>query len=431
MAFDTPARVAIIGAGPIGLEAALYARFLGYDVDIYEQGKICQHVRRWQDVKLFTPFGMNCSTLGLAALAAQDPNYRPPLEEQVITGREWLEHYLLPLSQTDLVADHIHTETKVVAISRQKLLKIEAVDSDDRDEDGFRLLIQAKGRDENRDADIVIDASGVLSQPNWIGESGAPAVGELAARRKNEEMPSEQKFWHTGIPLGPQQTARFANKSILVLGSGYSAATTVCELSNLAKTHAGTKVTWVTRHPSSIGRPLQPIENDPLPRRGKLTDTVNQLAASDPGWLSHLEGVVVESIEFDQSQAKCRISFAGESQEELAFDQVVSNVGYRPDLEIFRELQVQLCFATEAPLGLAAALAVETNRKIHAQAAHRRESLVTTEPNFYVLGAKSYGRNSSFLYADGLAQIRGLFSLIVDREELDLYATSRNLLPEN
>ena len=40
MAIDTPARIAVLGAGPIGLEAALYARFLGYDVDVYERGKV-------------------------------------------------------------------------------------------------------------------------------------------------------------------------------------------------------------------------------------------------------------------------------------------------------------------------------------------------------------------------------------------------------
>ena len=39
MAIDTPARLAILGAGPIGLEAALYARFLGYDVDVTSENK--------------------------------------------------------------------------------------------------------------------------------------------------------------------------------------------------------------------------------------------------------------------------------------------------------------------------------------------------------------------------------------------------------
>ncbi|HVW37886.1 MAG TPA: FAD-dependent oxidoreductase, partial [Pirellulales bacterium] len=47
MAVDTPARIAILGAGPIGLEAALYARYLGYDVDIYERGRAAENLLRW------------------------------------------------------------------------------------------------------------------------------------------------------------------------------------------------------------------------------------------------------------------------------------------------------------------------------------------------------------------------------------------------
>lgn len=45
MALDTPARIAIVRAGPTGLEAALYARFLGYDVEIYEQADVAAAVR--------------------------------------------------------------------------------------------------------------------------------------------------------------------------------------------------------------------------------------------------------------------------------------------------------------------------------------------------------------------------------------------------
>jgi len=51
--------------------------------------------------------------------------------------------------------------------------------------------------------------------------------------------------------------------------------------------------------------------------------------------------------------------------------------------------------------------------------------LVTAEPDFYVLGAKSAGRDSRFLIADGIAQVRRLFTIIGDREGLDLYATAK------
>jgi hypothetical protein len=51
------------------------------------------------------------------------------------------------------------------------------------------------------------------------------------------------------------------------------------------------------------------------------------------------------------------------------------------------------------------------------------QALLNPEPDFYILGAKSYGRNSRFLIATGLKQIRDLFTIIGDREDLDLYTS--------
>src|SRR5512139_997665 len=111
MAIDTPAKIAILGAGPIGLEAALYARFLGYEVVVFEAGEVADSVRRWGHVRMFTPFGMNRSPLGLAAIRAQDENYRPPADDELLTGHDWIDRYLLPLSRTDLLADHLRLQT--------------------------------------------------------------------------------------------------------------------------------------------------------------------------------------------------------------------------------------------------------------------------------------------------------------------------------
>ena len=51
------------------------------------------------------------------------------------------------------------------------------------------------------------------------------------------------------------------------------------------------------------------------------------------------------------------------------------------------------------------------------------EAVLTTEPNFFVLGSKSYGKDPRFLFATGLQQIRDVFKIVADRESLDLYAT--------
>ena len=64
---DTP-RIAVVGAGPIGLEAALYARSLKYPVAVYELGRVGEHIQRWGHVRLFSPFGMNSTSLGRAAI---------------------------------------------------------------------------------------------------------------------------------------------------------------------------------------------------------------------------------------------------------------------------------------------------------------------------------------------------------------------------
>ena len=47
-------RIAIIGAGPIGLEAAAYARRLGHEVTVYERGRVGENVGRWGHVVMFS-----------------------------------------------------------------------------------------------------------------------------------------------------------------------------------------------------------------------------------------------------------------------------------------------------------------------------------------------------------------------------------------
>ena len=51
------------------------------------------------------------------------------------------------------------------------------------------------------------------------------------------------------------------------------------------------------------------------------------------------------------------------------------------------------------------------------------QALLNPEPDFYVLGAKSYGRRGDFLLSHGHEQIVALFTVIGDREGLDLYAS--------
>ena len=43
-------RIAVLGAGPVGIEAALYATTLGLPVKVYERGQVGDNLRQWGQV---------------------------------------------------------------------------------------------------------------------------------------------------------------------------------------------------------------------------------------------------------------------------------------------------------------------------------------------------------------------------------------------
>ncbi|MCU1280751.1 MAG: putative bacillithiol system oxidoreductase, YpdA family, partial [bacterium] len=54
-------RVIVIGAGPMGLEAALLAGARGFDVTVLEGGDVGESLRRWGPTRTFSPLSMNVS----------------------------------------------------------------------------------------------------------------------------------------------------------------------------------------------------------------------------------------------------------------------------------------------------------------------------------------------------------------------------------
>ncbi len=413
MFVDTPARIAILGAGPIGLEAALYARSLGYEVVVFERGNVADHVMQWGHVRMFSPFRMNRSSLGLAALAAQDPDYSAPDEEALLTGREWVQRYLLPLSQTDLLHGCVCENTRVVQVGRNEVVKTDSPGDARRAESPFRILLRdSAGAECIETADVVIDTTGVFGHPRWIGRGGIPAVGEIESRSRIE----------FGLPdfAGPDRH-KYEGQHTLLIGSGCSAATNMVALSQLAKEKPGTYVTWITR-PSAMAR----IDNGRLPERDRLACKANELREARN--VNHLPGVAVEQIHFDEPQNKFKVLLSDTADGPLEFDRVIANVGLRPDATIYQELQIHQCYASEGPMKLAAVLLGQNSADCLDQTSHGSQTLVNPEPNFYILGAKSYGRNSLFLVSIGLEQIRDVFSIIGGRENLDLYASMNHFI---
>ena len=421
MAVDTPATIAIIGAGPIGIETALYARVLGYDVVVFEAGaQVAAAVCQWGHVKMFTPFGMNRSPLGLSALAAQDESYSPPGDEELLTGRQWVEQYLAPLSQTDLLSDHLRLHTKVLRIGKGEIHKDEMPGHEDRGDWPFRLLVRSPdGVERLEEADVVIDTSGVFSsQPKWCGYGGIPAIGEMALR---EDSKIEYRLPQV---LGTERD-RYAGKHTLLLGAGYSAATNAVALAQLIRDVPGTRFTWITRRegPASAGGPIAPIAGDRLPERERLARAANALTSDSQNGVTYWPGNVVEAItKVGNGEGEAfDVLLAGPQEGTHRFDRIIANVGFTPDRALYEELQVHECFASFGPMKLAAALLGSTSSDCLDQKTCGPKTLLCPEPNFYILGAKSYGRKSNFLLSVGLEQIREVFTIIGDRETLDLY----------
>ena len=103
-------------------------------------------------------------------------------------------------------------------------------------------------------------------------------------------------------------------------------------------------------------------------------------------------------------------------------DRLIANIGYAPDTTMYRELQVHECYASQGPMALSAALLKHGGGgDCLTIGATGPTALKTTEPNFYILGAKSYGRNSNFLMRVGFDQVREAFTLITGDARLDLY----------
>src|SRR5262245_15786728 len=93
-------RIAILGAGPVGLEAALQAAQAGHAVTVYERGDVAEGVNQWGHVRLFTPFGQLASPLGLETIRREHPQHRLPAPTDLVTGHEYRDAYLVPLTVT-------------------------------------------------------------------------------------------------------------------------------------------------------------------------------------------------------------------------------------------------------------------------------------------------------------------------------------------
>lgn len=221
---DPPATIAIIGGGPIGIEAAIYARFLGFFVSIFEQRRVGHRMLDWHDRLLSVPVSECTTPLGHAAIAAQDDQYKRPEADKVFTGKQYADEYLIPLAKCDLIFDDIHFLSPIDDVSRIRTRVTDRIDWQERCNDEFRVLVNGRHRGVwNARADIILDCRGEHPSPVGIGPGGGQAIGESQTR----------EFFHRHAPLDRKfERKMLQSKRVVLVGTGLLAcnfATEFCE----------------------------------------------------------------------------------------------------------------------------------------------------------------------------------------------------------
>ena len=386
-------RVAVLGAGPIGLDAALAALEAGLDVTVYERGGVGEAVSRWRHVRMFSPWSLNLSPRMRTRLPGLEatPDVCP-------TGGEFLDRALRPLSAHPDLSNRIRTGVRVEAVSRAGLLKNDEIGTGLRGQRPFRLLLQHHdGREEVAFHDLVLDCTGAPI-PNSLGDGGIPAPGERALKDRIQRT----------IPDVASEPAEWRGRRVLLVGSGHSAQTAAVALGGLAE--SGTQVLWVIRGGLDS---LSPIEADGLPERAALTARAHALAERGNGTgVRLIPGASVEGLRARGPEVEADVRGPDGAVTTVAADRVLGLTGTVGDAGLYRQLQVHECYATSGPMKLAAALLGESSADCLAQTSHGVEALRSPEPDFFILGAKSYGRNNTFLLTVGYAQIDEVFAAV-------------------
>ncbi|HVT59984.1 MAG TPA: hypothetical protein VHR45_16505 [Thermoanaerobaculia bacterium] len=437
---ESKPHIAILGAGPIGLEAALAAAASGFPFTLYESAPTAAgNVRSWGHVRLFTPWEINVSPRMSRRLAAAGAEV--PSGADCPTGRELAERLLDPVAALPEIAPRLRLGTRALAIGRLGLLKHEEISSAERGRRPFRLLLgDDSGREWTEQADLVFDATGTWGQPNALGDGGVPAPGERALSAPpaedadaNAAAPARLR---RDIPDLAREAAGWAGRTVLLAGAGHSAQTAARELAALAREAPGTRVLWVLRHTEpEWGSP----PGDPLAERARLAAEAAALAGGASPAVSARRGAVVEAVGRANGHLAVvlrhgpneawragtgsvagvtRTGLAGSDSaaaETVSVDRILSLTGSVGDHQLYRQLQIHECYATCGPIKLSAALLGAGTGDCLAQTSHGAETLTNPEPGFFILGSKSYGRNNTFLMRVGWEQVGEVFGLLEAR----------------
>jgi thioredoxin reductase len=251
----------------------------------------------------------------------------------------------------------------------------------------------ADGEVEDIPARAVIDASGTYLSPNSLSSSGLELLGMTEiADAVTPALPDV---------LG-RDRATFAGRRTTVVGAGHSAANTLLALAELARQEPGTTITWLIRNAQAVR--VSSSADDELADRARLGSRVDRAVAD--GRITVLDGFEI----IRGRRAADRVELVGHRRGEVvahATDVVVNATGFRPNLDILREIRLDLDEIVEAPRRLAPLI----DPNVHSCGTvepHGFRELTHPEQGFFIVGMKSYGRAPTFLLATGYEQVRSV-----------------------
>lgn len=383
--------VVVIGAGPVGLAAAAHLLERGLTPLILEAGgQVGESIRRWGHIGLFSPWRFDIDEAAARLLA--DRGWQAPDPDVLPTGLELVEQYLEPLGR--VLSSYLRMSTRVVAVSR---VGMDRTRTSGRDETPFLVRVRCSdGGIEDLRACAVLDASGTFEHPNPLGQAGLPAPGEERARAKELICPALPDV------LGADRE-RFAGKRALVVGAGHSAASTLLALAELARSEPETHIAWAIR--GADARAVYGGEGqDELAARGDLGEQLRRLV--EAGDVELRTSFLISGLD-PHAQGLTVRGATPRGEEQIETDLLVAAAGFRPDLEMLRELRLDLDPAVEAPRQLGPMIDAEFH-SCGSVPPHGQRVLAHPERDFYVVGMKSYGRAPTFLMATGYEQVRSI-----------------------